>query len=650
VLKRVALTAALVAALSPAAPTLAQARTTAVSYSSSRSHARRRHHHKRQPRARISAAKDLSLRVGPTNLSIAQGASGTVTVRTGSRRSVALRASGLPAGTTATFTPTSIRYGMSSTLTIAPSTTANTGVATITVTGTSRGTSNSMSLSLNVVASTNVATASQATTTTTTMTAPSPPPETTTTTTTAPSPPPATTTTTTTAPSPPPATTTTTTTTDTPPPPATTTTTTGTTPPATIPTHIETWAYDDGCNGGTGASAALVRQWLTYAESNCGPAATKALSDCHASGQTYCTALQYLDTNKIFSQGSVPIAQSAQENWWLHEPGYSDAAHRLALSGYGGGNYLNQTNPGVRSWFSNYVNTNFNSYDGLMMDDSGASLSDELWGSGFSSSQELATDNALQSAHEQMASALTHSDGSPFLQVDNALNVNPNLPTPFPMLNNPSSVTGLIAEGAPESNGKLTGFYPTLLDDMAYVDHTSNDFVVLLSYDSSGAVQSRRVQAATVLLGYSPGHTVSWSDLEQGSSNLAVWPEEGIVPTDPVQTMGAPGGAGCFAATGVDCSSGGHNDLQVAPGVFRREFGSCFNQGSGFGPCAVIMNTTSSPVTVQASWLTNSYDSQVTFNGGDVQSGGTVDLSGAPFTAGTTTVAPDDAMLLSSAS
>jgi hypothetical protein len=415
-----------------------------------------------------------------------------------------------------------------------------------------------------------------------------------------------------------------------------------------VPAHVATWAYDDGCTGGAGATAALVRRWLTYAESSCGAAATKVLSDCHAAGVAYCTALQYLDTNKIYGAGSVPIASSAQESWWLHQPGYSDPAHRL--SGPGGGGFLDQADPAVSSWFQGYVRANFDSYDGLMMDDSAAGMSDELYGTGFASSQEIATDGALQAGHKAMASAVTRSNGAPFLQVDNGLNVNPYLPTPFPLLNNPSTVNGVIAEGSPEYNGTLISYYPTLLDDMAYVDHTPNDFVVLLSYDRSGAVRSRRVQAASVLLGYSRGHTVSWSNLETNSTNLAVWPEEGIVPTGPVQTMAEPAGSGCLAGTGVVCSSGGHSDLQVAPGVYRREFRTCYEQSVAFGACAVIMNTTGSPVTVQAAWLKQRYQHQVTMSGGDVQSGGTVNLAGAPFTPGSTTIAPQDATILTSRS
>jgi hypothetical protein len=246
-----------------------------------------------------------------------------------------------------------------------------------------------------------------------------------------------------------------------------------------------------------------------------------------------------------------------------------------------------------------------------------------------------------------MAAAMTHTNGTPFLQIDNTLDPNPYLAVPFSMLNNPSSVTGLVSEGAPMSDGTLTPYYPGLLDEMAYVDHTSNDFIALLSYDRSGSLRARLVQEATVLVGYSAGHTVDWSDLEQNSSDLSAWPEEGIVPTNPVQSMSAPGGADCLAGQGIVCSSGGHNTLQVAPGVYRREFADCYNHGVAFGQCATIINTTSSAVTVQGSWLTQSYGHQITMNGGDVQSGGTVNLAGATFTAGTTTVSADDAMLLS---
>lgn len=413
-----------------------------------------------------------------------------------------------------------------------------------------------------------------------------------------------------------------------------------------MPTHVPTWAYDDGCNGGSGASAALVREWVTFAESHCGPAATKALNDCIANGVTYCTPVEYLDANWIYQQGSVPIAAASQENWWLHDPGYTDAAHRVYVNSYGGGNLLNDSVPAVQSWFDNYLQTNFNAYPALMMDDTQPTLSSELYYAGLQSTEEITTDAQLQAAHEAMAAALTHTDGTPFLQIDNALNPNPYLAQAFPMLNHPSAVQGLVAEGFPMYDGTLTNWYASLLDSLAYIDTTQDDFIVMLSYDTSGSLRARRVQAATELLGYDGNHVVSWSDLETDSGDLAVWPEEGIVPTDPLESMGAPGGSGCFSGDGQTCSTGGHNSIEVAPGVYRREFGDCYDQGVSFGPCAAIVNTTSSPVTVQRSWLEQSYGHEITFDGGDVQSGGTVDLTGAPFVAGSSTVGAEDALLL----
>ncbi len=412
-----------------------------------------------------------------------------------------------------------------------------------------------------------------------------------------------------------------------------------------IPNHIDTWAYD-AC--GSTAPSSLVQKWVTYAESTCGPTDTKALNDCQVSGTTYCTAVAYLDANHIYSQGSVPIEAAAAEDWWLHEPGYSDSAHRITFPGvYGTGYLLNQSNPAVDSWIDNYVTSNFDSYGALMMDDSSGGLSNELYPSGYATSAELSTDAALQASHEQMASSIKHVNGTPFIQIDNGNGDNPNLTSALPLLNNPSNVVGVISEGAPWDGGVIpSSFYDYVLDNMAYIDHTTNDFQVLLSYDPSGSQQGRRVQEATLLLGFSPGHTVGWSDLDTNSNDLSVWPEEGIYSTNPIQSMGEPGGSNCFMANGLDCSTGGHNDVEVSPNVYVREFRNCYNQGAAFGNCAVIMNNTSSPVTVQSSWLHGSYAHQITFNGGDVQSNGSLNLTGAAFTPGSTTVPANDAMML----
>jgi hypothetical protein len=417
--------------------------------------------------------------------------------------------------------------------------------------------------------------------------------------------------------------------------------------------HVQTWAYDDCGDGGSSASASLVRAWVSFAESNCGSGGdAKALGDCHSGATVFCDVIQYLDTNWIYPTDSSTwgsFSGAAGESWYQHVP--DSQTSRVSTSAYGGGFLINQTSAAVRSFFSSYVRGNFDGDDGLMMDDQASGLTSELWSStcGCSSSSEVASTPALVTGHEEMSAAMTHADGQPFVQVDNALPPNPYLPQGLGMLHQATGVDGLIAEGEPEDDGTLDPYYSTLLDQIAYVSDETDGFVVPLSYASAGASyqqQSRLVQEATMLLGYSPGHLVDWADLEQGSSDVAVWPEEGIYPTDPAESMSEPSGAGCLAGTGVVCPTGGHNDLQVAPGVYRREFAVCYDQSVAFGACAAIINTTADPITVQSSWLKFSYAHQVALQGGDAQSGGQINLSSTPFTPGTTTIPAHTATLL----
>ena len=85
------------------------------------------------------ASNDFSITASPTTVTVPSGASGSSTVSTavtsGSAQGVALTVSGIPAGATATFSPTSVTTGSSSTLTL-DSGTAATGSYALTITGT----------------------------------------------------------------------------------------------------------------------------------------------------------------------------------------------------------------------------------------------------------------------------------------------------------------------------------------------------------------------------------------------------------------------------------------------------------------------------------------------------------------------------------
>src|SRR5262245_19711200 len=98
-------------------------------------------------------SSDYSLSASPTSLTVNRGASGMATItitRTGGfTGSVALSASGLPTGVTASFNPPSTT-GNASSLTLAASSTATTGPATVTVTGVGGGLTHSIPISLTV--------------------------------------------------------------------------------------------------------------------------------------------------------------------------------------------------------------------------------------------------------------------------------------------------------------------------------------------------------------------------------------------------------------------------------------------------------------------------------------------------------------------
>jgi hypothetical protein len=104
-----------------------------------------------------STAPDFSLSANPTSLVLTQGASGTsaisTTVTFGAAQTVNLSASGQPAGTTVSFSPSSVTAGGSSTMTIAVGAATTPGTYSITVTGTGTSATHSTSVSLVVVSS-----------------------------------------------------------------------------------------------------------------------------------------------------------------------------------------------------------------------------------------------------------------------------------------------------------------------------------------------------------------------------------------------------------------------------------------------------------------------------------------------------------------
>ena len=103
-----------------------------------------------------TTTNDFSISASPSALSLSAGGSGTSTISTavtsGSAQSVALSASGVPAGASASFTPSSITSGGSSVLTVSAGTAAA-GTYTLTITGTGASTTHTASVTLTVASS-----------------------------------------------------------------------------------------------------------------------------------------------------------------------------------------------------------------------------------------------------------------------------------------------------------------------------------------------------------------------------------------------------------------------------------------------------------------------------------------------------------------
>ncbi len=108
---------------------------------------------------------DFSLTAAPATGSVQAGSAATATVSTavtaGTAESVALSASGLPAGATASFSPASVTSGGSATLTVGTAATTPAGSYPITVTGTAATGSHTATYTLTVTTSASTCTAAQ---------------------------------------------------------------------------------------------------------------------------------------------------------------------------------------------------------------------------------------------------------------------------------------------------------------------------------------------------------------------------------------------------------------------------------------------------------------------------------------------------------
>lgn len=247
----------------------------------------------------------------------------------------------------------------------------------------------------------------------------------------------------------------------------------------------------------------------------------------------------------------------------------------------------------------------------------------------------MPTDSSVLQAHSFFANAMNHVNGSPMKFFFNSMTFTNGRADDLGLLQASSHFVGGVCEDCIVNGGALRpSMYETALNAMAQINAVPGARFVELNTSpaapgSAANIEQRAISNAIAWLGYSQGHTIVFKDLEDANDGLAVWPEDGIVPTLALQSM-----------------SRSAADISVAPGVWRREFRACYNQGVAIGPCAAIVNSTSRAVTVRSTWLRQAYYHVVTFRGGDVASGGQLLLTSTPFRVNSTYVPAAQGMMI----
>ncbi|MDE2482323.1 MAG: hypothetical protein KGN02_09060 [bacterium] len=419
---------------------------------------------------------------------------------------------------------------------------------------------------------------------------------------------------------------------------------------AAIPRHIPTWAFDEYRGEGATASARFVRDTLNYAEGGRGN--DKALSDC-AGGA--CTAVFYFDPHLIYASDACPFPAytaflaRAPEAWYVHEPGFDDAAHRVRGTyerGCRGSSVAARVyvadvaNHDVADFFADDLAREARGWGAVELDDTKDTVIAQMYGPGggfcrdalLSSlcprTNEFSDDAALVRAQQRFARVLATPDGSPKAFFYNGLTFGTGS-RDLPLLRGNAPFVGAICENCIVNDGRLRpDMYARVLEAMARVHAIPSAAFVELNTGrsppgSDAQIVQRLVTTAVAWLGFEPGRTIVWPNLESDTRNLAVWPEDALYPTSPLESW---------------------PELEVAPGVWRREFARCYEAGIAIGPCAALLNANPRAVTVERGWLRERYAARVRLLGGDIGSGGTIVR--AAFGASPWLVPPSGALLI----
>lgn len=418
-----------------------------------------------------------------------------------------------------------------------------------------------------------------------------------------------------------------------------------------VPSHIATWAKDLYNSAGALGTSAQAKAYLTYAQGGDGNA--KALNDCRGGG---CQSVFYFDPHMLYDSsvcaGGSSVVRAikahANETWYVHETGHTTAPYRIH------GSYvmecagkhetipvyaMNTLSSTLLAYYRSYFLTTAAGWNHFFMDDTSAKVLTQFYGAGggfclneaghlCTSTEEMRTDAAVVSEHTALANAI------PVSGFYNGINFTGSEANDLNILDSTTHFEGAICEDCVVNSGVFRPtMYAPVLNTMAAVNRTHGAFVELnhgeSAIGSAAQIAQRAITTAMAWLGYSEGHTIVYPDLEANTDRLAIYPENSIYPTTPIETM-----------------STGAANIEVASGVYRREFRTCYNNRVAIGACAAIVNGTSRNVVVSSAWLHQAYGHVVELIGGDIPGGGRVSLTSVGFAANRTYIAPYQGLMI----
>ena len=330
---------------------------------------------------------------------------------------------------------------------------------------------------------------------------------------------------------------------------------------ALAPPHVKDWAYYGFGGEGTSADPQWMAAHSTYVEASA-PFARRF----KAAGGSF--AVAYTDPFRVIPAHHEPLSD-LPESAWFHDA----LGHRISYhyAGWGEQNQLNPSDTHTIAGFRGLTDSIRRSgpFDFIELDDASFDLDNVFWH--FSSrGVEIPNETAYDSGVVQLLKAAKlPAFVSGFSNADHHIDGQSGnlvfLPYAAGAINN----EGCLMSTAAKTERQWSFDQNTLL-----AITTAKKPAVCWGL-STAAEDTRAARAffyASWLLTYDPEFSIAFENFDS-PRRLSVFPEEEIVPRDPVRT----------ARTAV-------SELKSPAGYYIREFRQCFQAAKAIGACATIVN------------------------------------------------------------